>query len=78
MTYIATFYSHFGATQFARALHKQGIPATPMPVPRKLSASCGTCVRFETDRPVEELVSEEVDRVARVEQNEYVLVYENE
>ena len=45
--YIATFFSHFGAMLYCKALQKQGIPAKLMPVPRKASASCGTCVRYE-------------------------------
>lgn len=46
MYYIATFYSHFGAMRFKR--ETTGIKAPRlMPVPRKLSSSCGTCVRFE-------------------------------
>lgn len=44
--YLATFYTHLGAIKFHKALTSQGIEAVMMPVPRKLSASCGTCVRF--------------------------------
>jgi len=51
--YIAVFYSHFGAISYARALQKQGIAAKPMPVPRKVSASCGTCVRYAHSSYVE-------------------------
>lgn len=45
--YIATFYSHFGAMLYFKALKKQGITAKLMPVPRKVSSSCGTCVGYE-------------------------------
>ena len=45
--YIATFYSHFGAVLYYKALKKQGILAKQMPVPRKVSSSCGTCVCYE-------------------------------
>ena len=44
--YIATFYSHFGALSYCKALEKQNIVAKLMPVPRKLSSSCGTCVYY--------------------------------
>lgn len=47
MFYIATFHSHYGAMCFKKALEKQGISVTLRPVPRHLSASCGTCARFE-------------------------------
>lgn len=50
MTYIATFYSHFTAMVFQKAVQKQGFVSKLMPVPRYLSSSCGTCVRFEGDR----------------------------
>jgi len=45
--YIATFHSHFGAMLYFKALKDQEIAAKLMPVPRKVSASCGTCVRYE-------------------------------
>lgn len=47
--YIATFYSHFGAMRFKKTCTTLGMQAKQMPVPRSLSSSCGTCVRFETD-----------------------------
>lgn len=46
MEYIATFFSHYGAMHFAKGLQKQHIEHQLMPVPRKVSSSCGTCVRF--------------------------------
>ena len=53
VTYIATFFSHFGAIRFHKQLKEQKVQATMMPVPRKVSSSCGTCVRFqgELDAP---------------------------
>ena len=50
--YIATFYSHYGALSYFKELEKQGITATMMPVPRRLSSSCGTCVSYENDSAV--------------------------
>ena len=47
--YIATFFSHFGAIRFNKHLKSVGLSGTLMPVPRKVSSSCGTCVQFETD-----------------------------
>ena len=51
--YIATFHSHFGALSYCKALTKQGIAAKPMPVPRKVSSSCGTCVYYEHSEFIE-------------------------
>ena len=49
MICIATFYSHFGAVSFKKTCDRERIPARLMPVPRALSSSCGTCVRFESE-----------------------------
>ena len=49
-TYIATFFSHFGAVRFGRQLREAGIDCALMPVPRQVSSSCGTCVRFKIGR----------------------------
>jgi len=51
--YDATFYSHFGALSYCKALRAQGIEAKLMPVPRALSAACGTCVRYANDAAVD-------------------------
>ena len=51
--YIATFYSHFGAMMYFKELKNQGITGKLMPVPRKVSSSCGTCVRYENALAVE-------------------------
>ena len=45
--YIATFFSHYGALTYFKRIKKQGIDAKLMPVPRKVSSSCGTCVSYE-------------------------------
>ena len=50
--YIATFHSHFGAMTYYKSLKKQDITATLMPVPRKVSSSCGSCVCYENDSVV--------------------------
>ena len=49
ITYIATFYSHYGAIQFRRNCQAMNLSAEVMPVPRDLSSSCGTCVWFKGD-----------------------------
>ena len=44
--YVATFHTHLSALMTSRALTALGVSARMMPVPRKLSSSCGTCVRY--------------------------------
>ena len=48
-TYIATFFSHFGAIRFNKQLKELGLSGRLMPVPRRVSSSCGTCVKFEAE-----------------------------
>ena len=48
-TYIATFFSHFGAIRFNKQLKELGLSGKLMPVPRRVSSSCGTCVKFEAE-----------------------------
>ena len=52
MTYV-TFYSHYGAIQFKKAMEERGISVILMPVPRFLSSSCGTCARIEGELPAD-------------------------
>ena len=40
--YIATFHTHLSALLTCRALTAAGVAAQMMPVPRRLSAACGT------------------------------------
>lgn len=77
IVYIVTFYSHYGAIQFRKNCEKLNLEAVIMPVPRDLSSSCGTCVRFETEGIFPEK-NEEVEQIVRVENNGYVCVYHSD
>ena len=73
MTYIATFFSHFGAIRFKKLCQKSGWPARVMPVPRDLSSSCGTRVRYEGTAPCPDVnMPEEVEQIVEVTDNGYV------
>ena len=76
MTGIATFYSHFGAIRFRQDCRSRGIPAKAMPVPRDLSSSCGTCVRFEGTPPADP--PEDVEQIVEVTDSGYRLLYRAE
>jgi len=52
-SYIATFFSHFGAMTYCKKIKEQGINAKLMPVPRTVSSSCGTCVFYEYTNAVD-------------------------
>lgn len=77
MEKIATFHTHLGALRFQRKLEKLGKEAAMAPVPRKLSASCGTCVRFAAEFDPK-WSDEDLEAVYSVNDNGYELVYENE
>lgn len=76
--YIATFFTHYGASQFARRLRQDGIRHRMMPVPRSLSSSCGTCVRFWVEDVQAYIQGEDLEGVYGVEGSHYlpIVVYE--
>ena len=78
MEQIATFHTHLGALRFQRRLTNLGHEAAMAPVPRKLSASCGTCVRFAV--PFQEgWADEDLDAVYLSEgKNSYTRLFLNE
>lgn len=76
MTFIATFYSHFGAIRFKKHCQAHQIPVQIMPVPRDLSSSCGTCARYEAASACVDLEhAEEIEQVVEVVQQGYKLHY---
>ena len=50
------------------------LEALVMPVPRNLSSSCGTCVRFVAEGEFPEK-NEEVEQIVRIEDSGYVCIY---
>ena len=76
MLYIATFYSHFGAVRFKKECKKENISAEAMPGPRDLSSSCGTCVKFETDKDIASFTwNQEVEQVVEVTEAGYIVLW---
>ena len=76
--YIATFHTHLAALMTCRNLNGKGVKAAMMPVPRKLSASCGTCVRFTRPFDPAALSDDDLEAVYAVEAGGYRLLFENE
>ena len=74
--YIATFFSHFGALRFQKLCSQLSWPARLAPVPRSLSSSCGTCVRYEGDCP--DAPPEEVEQIVEVTPGGYRRLYRAE
>ena len=80
MICIATCTTRFGAMRCKKLCDSHGLPAQLMPVPRALSSSCGTCVRWECSGPYpQELHTDEVEQVVRVtEEGGYQVLYRAE
>ena len=73
--YIATFHTHLSALLTCRTLTGQGTQARMMPVPRKLSSSCGTCVRYLADDAHLSAMDEDVEAVyEKIGKEDYVLL----
>lgn len=73
--YIATFHTHLSALMTSRTLTGLGVKAQMMPVPRKLSASCGTCVRYLAEEPNLSAMDEDVEAVyEKIGREDYILL----
>lgn len=77
LCHIATFHTHYGALCFQRRLTKAGERAALAPVPRKLSVSCGTCVRFSAPFRTE-WADEDLEAVYAQEGTGYRLLFRAE
>lgn len=75
MEYLGTFFTHCGAIKYARYLQKNGIDAETMPVPRKYSSNCGIGVKFRLDSDINDFISEDIEKLFQISNNEAVLVY---
>lgn len=76
--YIATFHTHLSALMTSRALMALGVRAQMMPVPRKLSSSCGTCVRYFSEDPNLDAMDVDVEGVyEKINSEAYTLLMEN-
>ena len=77
--YVATFHTHLSALLTSRNLNGIGVNARMMPVFRKLSSSCGTCVVYSAEGPCLERMDEDVEGVYEITGDEqYTLLYQNE
>ena len=64
--FIATFHTHLSALMTSRNLNAKGAKAGMMPVPRKLSSSCGTCVRYLAEEALLDAMGVDVEAVYEV------------
>ena len=77
--FIATFHTHLSALMTSRNLNAKGAKAGMMPVPRKLSSSCGTCVRYLAQEPHLDAMDEDVEAVyEKTGREEYALLMQTD
>lgn len=76
--YIATFFSHFGAIRFGRSLGEEGVACAMMPVPRSISSSCGTSVRFSCEGDPSRFANDDVEQILISDGAGWKTVYDNQ
>ncbi len=72
--YVATFHTHFSAMQSCKNLKKLGVSARMCPVPRQLSAGCGTCVRYQSNDPEKSAFHQDLEEIYQVLDDDYVKI----
>lgn len=77
MEYIATFYTHSGAIKYSKYLSSINVTSETMPVPRKLSSSCGICVKFNTSLNISSIVSEDIEKIFAIDGINIKKIYES-
>lgn len=75
MEYIATFFTHSGAIRFEKFAKERGILVQLMPVPRKLSSSCGIAARMQHEGDIKELIIEDIDSIYDTSSQPPKLIY---
>ena len=76
--YIATFHTHLSAMLTFQALQSAGCRAKMQPVPRTLSSSCGTCVRFWAESDCRALLDRDTEALYAVLDTVYRPLWQNE
>ena len=72
--FIATFHTHLSALLTDRNLKAAGVPSRMMPVLRKLSSSCGTCVFYTAEDCCEQLLDADTEAVYEMVSGVYQLI----
>ena len=78
MNYIVLFFTNSSAIKFARFIKNSNYIGELIPLPRKLTSSCGMGVKFHFTSDLSEIVSDEIEKIYAVEGNQYKLVYRAE
>ena len=78
-SYIATFHTHLAAMRSLKNVKGHAASAALSPVPRSLSSSCGTCMRYDAEDTLLELMDKDLESIAKALGSEkYSVVYRAE
>ncbi|MGH4125397.1 MAG: DUF3343 domain-containing protein [Clostridium sp.] len=75
MEYTAVFFTHSGAIKYDKYLKSISVCSELMPIPRKLSSNCGVGIKFNYIRNINEIISEDIEKLFSLENKEYKLIY---
>lgn len=75
MEYTVTFFTHSGAIRFENFMKGKGVSVMLMPVPRKLSSSCGIAAKIELDGDIKNIVTEDIDKIYQINLEGAKLIY---
>lgn len=78
MNYIVLFFTNSSAIKFARIIKNSNFVGELIPLPRKLTSSCGMGVKLYFTSDLSEIISDEIEKIYAVEGNQYTLVYRAE
>lgn len=78
MDYIVLFYTNSSAIKFANFLKRSDYVGELIPLPRKLTSSCGMGVKFNFNGNLSALISDKIEKIYAVQGNRYELVYSAE
>lgn len=77
-TYLATFHTHYAAMKSMRNLSSAGISARLAPVPRSVSASCGTCLIYTASTEMEQGMDADYEHIYQTDPGGmYIVVASN-
>ncbi len=78
-SYVATFHTHLSAMRSMKSIKGRAASAALAPVPRSLSSSCGTCMRYEAENDLRELMDGDLESIAAALGGErYEVIYRAE
>ncbi|MDP3388105.1 MAG: DUF3343 domain-containing protein [Eubacteriales bacterium] len=78
MEYMILFFTHSGAIKFERKCKKNNISCELMPVPRILSSNCSISAKINYDGSIENLISDEIEKIFLIHGEDNKLIFDGE